>query len=491
MTREPQVPRPSPRALGALLAALEEQASRREDVRSALAEVQAWLARVLASGDASVLDDKVLVPAGARLTSSLARAAQAEDGRAVRDADLSRVARRSRWKSDAVLFVVERRRAQDEAGAGAALPEAARLELRAREASLRERAAEIGECSTWWLDTSRPLPSDAALHEIASCYALLSRAAEVVHELEESGALEPAPPSDLLYVLAEIQSALLTSLGPVEHRHDDDQRDLFGWLKAQTTRHRIYVDRHMRLDDPAELGRSDERAARLEELREALLAHHRRRRGRQRLLRKVRYHLQKAAESGAEGARDLPTIESAAREWCELGLHPGDPSLKELVAEYVRRHADGVSPGPFVTRVLEAAAPAPQAPSAPRLDALEVLPPMLAGRTALVLAEDDATFDEEELRRALGLAGLDRVVLPDGPDVERVIAAEIATRRPGLVLLGRRLDPEAYAEFKRLCLEAELPFVRLIQGYEAPRVAQQILRQIGWRLRASVAEQRT
>lgn len=489
MRREPQVPRPSARALEVLLTALEDQAARSEDVRAALSEVQAWLGRVLPNGDPPGLREEVLVPAPDRrsLAQSATTAAAEESGpgaRAEPVSDLDLVARRARWKADAVSFARERRAATGDAES----PE--RVEFQAREAGLRERAAQLRDCATWWIDTPRRLPTDDELSEISSCYALLSRAAEVVHELEELGALDPAPPSELLYVLAEIQSALLASLAPTDQRQDDDQRDLFGWLKAQTTRHRIYVDRHMRLDDPAETGRTEERAARLERIRDALIDRHHQRRGRQRILGKVRYHMQKAQESGAACEQDHDAIEGAAREWCELGLAPGDPTLQKLAAEFHRLHGEGRVPGTFLARVLDAEAPQVKRPIVPRLDALEVLPAMLAGRTAVLFADAVAPDGGEALRRALGLTELRWVVLPEEPEVEARIAAEISAGDPGLILLGRRLEPDAYASFKQLCLDTQRPFVRLVQGYEPSRVAHQILRQIGWRLRASLAEQR-
>jgi hypothetical protein len=90
--------------------------------------------------------------------------------------------------------------------------------------------------------------------------------------LDAEGALSPVPAPDLLFLLAESQSSLLTALAHCDLRGDSDQRDLFLWLKEQTTRHRVYVDRHMRLDDPADSTKAAELMDRLEQTAKSIRA---------------------------------------------------------------------------------------------------------------------------------------------------------------------------------------------------------------------------
>jgi hypothetical protein len=137
--------------------------------------------------------------------------------------------------------------------------------LAAEESALRARREDLEDCYAWMLDSPRPLPEDKYVEEVALCYDVVARAAELCIELEAEGALSPVPAPDLLFLLAESQSSLLTALAHCELRGDSDQRDLFLWLKDQTTRHRVYVDRHMRLDDPADSAKVLELRDRLEQ----------------------------------------------------------------------------------------------------------------------------------------------------------------------------------------------------------------------------------
>lgn len=489
MSEESKPRRSVSRALEILSDALEEVARRRPEVRDALGDLAHWLER-LARGE--VLEDRVLTPQPGRATLSRGPL-HGDDGRsrdaALRQVDLALIVRRARWKADAVRFAAMRRKviAGGEGGDGTEA-------VRARETELRARLAGISDCTTIWLDSPRPMPADEVLDDVAACYDFVARAAEVVEELEAVGALDPAPPSELLYLLAEGQSALLAALATTDQRLDSDQRDLFAWLKGQTTRHRIYVDRHMRLDDPAPMQGAAARLERLEGMREALLARHLRRRGRTRLLNKVRYHVTKVVEGGGVVQdSDRNAIESAASEWRALGLPPGDSSLRRLLTDFSR--APGADVPTVVRDLLQHTARTPDREDEPvarqrRADPVGELAPLVQGQAALVLAEVQDDDLERGLRETLGFETLRWVVLPlseTDAETERQLAArveqEIRETPDGLVLLARRLPQDAYAEFKSLCMGLRRPFVRLTGTLDPPTVAHQVLRQIGWRLR--------
>lgn len=466
--------RPSQQALEVLLSCLEEQARDRDDVRDALMELRAWIDQVVDSTgsqeDSSELREEILTPAPDRRDlSGPSPAGSRQDASDLEE--LALVVRRAKWKADVIRFVTDRRRGGEDLS---------------RERILREEATTLPEISTRWLDSSRGLPDDGVLTEIADCYDLLARAAEVVIELAEKGALVPSPSSELLFLLAEIQSALLSALSLVEQRHDVDQRVLFGWLKGQTTLHRIYVDRHMRLDDPADASSSADRARRLERIRADLLVRRQRELGRDRLLSRARYHLEQARAHGSASEQDLHAVQEVAHEWCELGLPPGDPAIRGAVAAIVGDNTE-LGANPDVKRILAAE---DVGVSEGRKSALAAVPELLAGRSAVVLASGPAADPSEEtissLRNALGLAQLEWRVFDQQDGVSGPIIEAIEAETPGLVLLGRKLPAEDYESFKGFCLEHDVPFVRLVQGFDPDRIAQQVLRQIGWRLRDSL-----
>ncbi|MEM9381220.1 MAG: hypothetical protein AAGB93_14805, partial [Planctomycetota bacterium] len=252
-----------------LLDACLRAATERDDVRRSLVALNEWLAREL---DRTARDGRenrgrshgVLTPAargrderGAARTPS----GDASEPKKRISEPLSIVVTRARWKAAACRLALEVRAARALEGGEA---EAAAAQTTTREKTLRTRLATLPDTSTWMLDqpfgvrTSEPNAFDVddevakKLETVAACYDTLAFAAETAVELDDAGVFRGGPPPAFLYLLAEAQSATLASLAEAPTRSDSDQRDVFLWLKEQTTHYRIYVDRYMRLDDPAD-----------------------------------------------------------------------------------------------------------------------------------------------------------------------------------------------------------------------------------------------
>ena len=409
-----------------------------------------------AGADGPVLVDKVLTPRP--------MPGREDSSRPPRQVDLSVIVRRARWKAAACRLAVDRR-AAEEGDAGIA-----RLEE-----NLRRQRADLEDCWAWMLDSPRNQPEDRLLLDVAACYDTVALAAESVEHLQERGALDPKPPAELLYLLAESQSALLSALHKCDLRGDSDQRDLFLWLKDQTTRHRIYVDRHMRLDDPADSSGSEELGDRLKTLVVRRVKNLEQGRLRGQLLNKVRYHVQKA--DGRATEPDQRAIEVACAEWIKAGLDAKDAELVGLVAE-VMSSEDG---GAAVAEVLGESTDG--APTERRRDILVESRALLETRRVLMIGVADQADDAHALVEPLGLAALRFVSIPSNVEGMPLIEPELDRPDVDLVLIAYRLPAEDYASFKTLCMEKERPFVRLPGGLAAEQVGHQVLRQVAWRLR--------
>lgn len=462
---------------GALIArALLELAERRADVRAALRTLLRSAGEERASEPVPApperprraLPEKVITPGGGPK-------AESPPQRSARRVDLPVVVRRARWKAAACRLAIDRRNASPDDEATARL-----------EDKLRRQRTELEDCWAWMLDAPRGLPEDQLLADVAACYDTVALAAEGALRLEEAGALRPKPPSDLLYLLAEAQSALLAGLHKCDLRGDSDQRDLFLWLKEQTTRHRIYVDRHMRLDDPADSTRAGELAERIQAFVEGRRRQVQRGRARSQLLNKVRYHARKARSAGAPAESDLRAVETAAAGWLEADLPPGDPELVSLVRELIPDRLEATEATEATARVLAAAeepGESDESAGTPR-DVLGEARPLLSGRRALLFGRPDQEEAAEALVPALGLETLRLVPLEvEEEGLLETLESEVAAPGCDLVLIAERLPQETYARFKRLCMEHERPFVRLPNGMDPEQVAHQVLRQVAWRLR--------
>ena len=111
-----------------------------------------------------------------------------------------------------------------------------------------------------------------------------------------------------------------------------------------------------------------------------------------------------------------------------------------------------------------------------------------------MLAPPSAQLDAKALTSDLGAADLEVLTVDvDGPKEARAAALEgvLSARDAALFLLGVRLAPEEYNAFKEACLEQKVAFVRLPGQLTALAIAHQVMRQVGWRLRAQLGEAAT
>lgn len=525
------IPRPVREAGGAILDALLGLAAEREDVRRALTTVNAWLARELgrraeaAHSVTSRADAPRPEPGrneGARVEAPRAEsghgvlvprgpgAVGSEEPRAAesRPVDLERVRARAAWKGEALQLALARR------AAGAAPGP----ELRQREADLRTRQSAAGAPWAWMLDAPPARVEDAALTTLAQCYEVVARVAEGLTQLEHAEAFDPAPPVELLRLVAETQSALLAALAGVGLRQDEDQRDLFQWLRERTTRHRVYVDRHMRLEDPADPSAAQDLARRFEVLVEGTLAVGAGRKQRVQLLNKVRYHVRRLIDGGASSAEEWASLGAALARWREHSLALEDKGLVEVLGalaglEIPAAVASAAAQQPEVLGALNTALDLVRGGETARADSLAESRRLLLDRRALMVAEEPDEVARVALAEELGLEHLEWLAVggvelratldqqatgeasesaPD-PMVEpnarvTAILAALAESRPDVVFMGLRLPQDEYLVFKDRCVELRLPFVRLPGEPTPGAVAHQTLRQVGWRLRELRAE---
>lgn len=490
--------------------------------------LNAWVARELdaigrGGGRSRVRSSNhgVLTPAGRGRVDGDAQDESREssqDARAKRiTSRLTTVVTRARWKAAACRLSLDKRaRAAGHEDA----PSGDDAAIEQRETSLRARIATLPDTSSWMLDLpfgrrlSEPdalLVDDdqaARLAQVADCYDTLATGAEIAIQLDEAGAFRRSPPPAFLYLLAEAQSALLQSLSDAPTRSDSDQRDVFLWLKDQTTRYRIYVDRYMRLDDPADPTGSTELVERMRRASREILDKAKQRRERSQLLSKVRYHVGKLEHQLLES--EMESLRHALEEWERQGNDRSDRGLGETLAPLREMVAEGGEPADLIASLSTLLEQFPTRGSKPANDAnepaarrngdsaradqtLEEISALLATRHVTLLAASDAELDEDDLAKSLGAGTLDVVRIDINGDVaERsAILDGLLEGASELFLLGVRFVPEEYQRFKEACLEREKQFVRLPGALDARAVAHQISRQVGWRLRAQQGDRRT
>ena len=255
---------------------------------------------------------------------------------------LSIVAKRCRLKAEACRWIVS----------------GGRELLQARPPSMREedlvrRARAFPRCFLWMLHEGARLTSDRGLERIAACYENAGAAAELVSDiLHDERRVDDLLP-DAMRLLAEAQSALRVALAAAAIDREEDQYAAFRWLRERAERHRIYVERHMRLDDPADPEASDDLEQRLERFRDGFEGWQRCEAERRKLLGKVRYHCKRLAGGDAvDPAEEWRTVLATVASLVEGGLPTSDVGLRDLLLPVMDRLPEEVEPPPAARRVL-------------------------------------------------------------------------------------------------------------------------------------------
>jgi uncharacterized LabA/DUF88 family protein len=138
-----------------------------------------------------------------------------------------------------------------------------------------------------------------------------------------------------LMLVAETQSAVRAIVATVSSYADADQRDVFLWLRAFAAREKIFIARHMKLEDIADPRLWPTRLRTLDEQREGFAAA-RERAARQRI----------AAQALVEAltqAPDVPTmpeeVATALRVLAEVGIERGSAVFRGIIGPYRERYA--------------------------------------------------------------------------------------------------------------------------------------------------------
>ena len=494
------LPRPLLDALQVLLTECVRNAGDREDVRRSLETLGRYLVGVAqqsAKGPARA-QHGVLTPA-ARLRSEASRPRVAGDDSGSREgarisAPLSVVVTRARWKASACRLSIERRDARKNDS-----EKFDDSQFTSREASLRARLKSLPDTSTWMLDTpfgkragepgAFEVPNEVAgqLTQIAHCYDSVATAAEVAMELDESGAFANGPAPSFLYLMAEAQSALLQSLDDAPTRVDSDQRALFLWLKDQTTRYRIYVDRFMRLDDPADPTTSADLQERLRRGARDVLDDQERGRRRRDALAKIHYHTKKILESPeSPPGPEVESLGQALARWSAAGFDPLERGLQDALVPLRALPSDSDVPSMCALKELLGSTPerdrpaqAVEADTAPQNSSQgspreslnsDEIKSALSSRSVGILLDAAADADLSDLQEKVGARSLAAVridLTSDDSAGRGQSISEFLDSGTDLFLLGVKLPPEEYSQFKGRCLERDALFVRLPGPLEA------------------------
>jgi hypothetical protein len=405
--------------------------------------------------------------------------------------DLQPVARRCRIKSAACRYAIERRQRISSSDEN----EVASVIARGRE--LFSQAKSISDCYLWMMDPHGPsLPDDATLETLVGCYEAAASACDLFLVLTAPGDGEDL--YEAMMLLAEAQSALRAGLIRVDRGLEDfDQRQMFFWLKRETSQRQIYVPRHMRVDDPADpeqwLRRTERVATLRREFDDRRGADERRRS----LLNKARYHAKKlrdlsaAANPAADSIpEDWPTLAGAVDQLVTSGLKPSDREIRELMLPLLevlpeldwppglRAVLDEIDR--YLDRVDSEQEQSSQS-SSPRRQPSEVLQQareLLRGRVVVLVGGQPREQHRRKIEKELELAELRWVAVLHHQSLYAELLHQCQRPETSLFITMTRFRSHQFGpQMRQWCRQYGKAFVELPGGYGVEQVAHQVMAQ--------------
>ena len=401
------------------------------------------------------------------------------------EADLSHIEACCRLKAEGARWAASRHR-RILKGANFA------IDIAPGDRALIARARELSDCLLWMCQPHAPAPSDFGLYEVvAGCFEAVADVVVLLRQIQDDPAFPHGEFEMLLNLLAEAQSSLRVAIATSHGPADTDQLRVFNWLKETASRKRIFIERYMRIDDPADPSQWGNLYVRIGAVGSVIQETKRRDEHRRKLLEKLRQKLLLPTHDPAAAVEEWQDVVSTVEEMVNAGLQPSSRELRDLLIPVIDRLPDLVEiPRGFqlVLREIDrflATNPAPDATMVPTTT-MEVrqVARLMKGRSMVLIGGDRRPASEQALRDAFNL--LD-VIWIETREHESIggFEASIARSDVAIVVLAIRWSSHSFGDVRAFCDRHGKPLVRLPGGYNPNQVAAQILSQCSGRLELS------
>lgn len=411
-------------------------------------------------------------------------------------ADLGLIEARCRLKAASCRLFIERRAAPADSEA--------ERDVLDRLNGMIAKARSLPNCFLWALYRDRQQPDDALLARIADCYDAQADAVALMRRVAAMrGSAHPDDERSGFLLLAAANSALRVALDGTWLTEDDrDQTEVHVWLRRETAARRVYVERHMTIDDPADPAGAAERRLRIQAEAQRLAEREAAARRVKSVLGQVRYHSGQLAKCRpGDAATHWSKIADAVAQLGTLGVPPTDRRIAEAVGPVAAGLWPGLTPGAdHLAAVIPRASALARDPEATTMDAtgpdrrewsdtVLSVRDLLRGRRMVIVGGERNPEAIRRLVQAFELKDAEWVELMEhgtgGP-----MRAPVARPDTAVVVVIVKLTGHLHAdEARKLAVAAGKPFVMLPGGYNPERVADAIGTQASDRLRMLVGEQ--
>jgi hypothetical protein len=392
--------------------------------------------------------------------------------------DLDLIEERARLKAESCRFYIERRR---DRGDPVLEPT-----LKTRMDSMITTAKSMQDCFLWVFWPHEDQPADDQLKQIAACYDALAESVTACRRaVAPDGRLSTSETQQAFQLLAEATSALRVALGVTWLTSDDiDQEESHLWLRRETHARGIFVERHMKLDDPAKPEDADDIAAEVKRLLAAEEARLKKAKKIDQAFNKAIYHARRVRNAHNPDRHDIETINRMMEELRTMGIGPTDARVAEF-----RESLEGVEfpvDLPRHEHLSFESQPTNVPASGPAdlwNDRVAEVRPFLEGGRIVIIGGEPRPEAIKRFEDAFG-ATPDWVELTEHGSGARMQASiERPDTRVVLVLI--KLTGHLHAdEAREYARSAGVPCVNVEAGYNPNMVAEQVMSQVGERLSA-------
>ncbi len=350
---------------------------------------------------------------------------------------------------------------------------------------LLEARQSLTDCFLWMFHRDYKI-SPLDLRMIRPCYENLALACGIIGRVPRRNQPEYRRAVELL---AEAQSAVRKALQDAWLTITDrDQDEAFIWLDRVTDSERIFVARHMRLDDPADPSRHVDLRARLEALERELREAEARSKEGNTVLNRLRYHVMKIVKPEQDDhSHDWEVVTEALARLEELGIVAGDDRLTDALEPLLRLpeekwEVSEESRGRLraVREMMasdESSAAGPALVQKPESADVARVRDWLRGKRAVIIGGERKSHAAERIQRAFGLSELDWLELTEHGKTAP-IDPPIADPSTAVVWAVVRLTGHVHMDVAAdACRKYGRPFVRLPGGYNPSQIAARTIEQ--------------
>ncbi len=398
------------------------------------------------------------------------------------DADFPLIEQRCRLKAEGARWAANRRQRLTQ-GANFA------TDIEPVDRDIIARAKALPDCFLWMCHPSGPSPADLRLYDVvAGCFENVADVLAVLKDIQDDPELLANEYEQALDLLAAAQSALRVAIAALDGPSDSEQLKVFNWLKATASEHQIFIQRHMRADDPADPWQWTELAARIEALDARLQETRRRAKQHRKRMGKIRHKLSLLDHEPQNTKEHWRILIATVEELINDGLPPSNRELRELLLPAIENLPEFPEYPPGFQRVLQeidrfmAICPPSEPPSdSPPTPEVREVRQLLEGRALILIGGDRRRPAQQALIDAFGLSDLIWIETREHQSIE-VFEPYVARPDVAAVVLAIRWSSHAFGEVREFCDRHAKPLVRLPAGYSPNQLAVQILTQCSERL---------